>query len=341
MYSSLMKLKKSSLCFLLVSLILSSCGGSSNNPNTDDGSGDTDTDYRQLMRNFVQDISSYAKGLHAGFIIIPQNGHALLTDDGTASGEVSAAYVAAIDGVGREDLFYGYDQDDEATPDSENSAMTAFMDIATDNGVQVLATDYCSTHSYMDDSYQQNEDRGYISFAADQRDLNNIPEYPAEPHNVNELDVSSLSDAKNFLYIINTDGYSSKSDFIDDVALTNYDLVLIDLYFEGSEELTADDVTALKTKANGGERLVIAYMSIGEAEDYRSYWQSDWNTDLPSWVMEENKDWPGNYKVQYWDDEWQEIIYGNNSSYLKNIIAAGFDGVYLDIIDAYEYFEED
>jgi len=44
--------------------------------------------------------------------------------------------------------------------------------------------------------------------------------------------------------------------------------------------------------------------------------------------------------VQYWDTEWQEIIYGNSESYLKKIIDAGFDGVYLDIIDAFEYFED-
>lgn len=34
-----------------------------------------------------------------------------------------------------------------------------------------------------------------------------------------------------------------------------------------------------------------------------------------------------------------EIIYGNNNSYVKKILDAGFDGVYLDIIDAFEYFE--
>ena len=34
-----------------------------------------------------------------------------------------------------------------------------------------------------------------------------------------------------------------------------------------------------------------------------------------------------------------QIIYGNNNSYLEKILDAGFDGVYLDIIDAFEYFE--
>jgi len=84
---------------------------------------------------------------------------------------------------------------------------------------------------------------------------------------------------------------------------------------------------------------VLSYMSIGEAEDYRYYWQPTWNTSKPEWLESENPDWPGNFKVKYWYKSWQEIIYGNNGSYLKKIIDAGYDGVYLDIIDAFEYFE--
>ena len=54
---------------------------------------------------------------------------------------------------------------------------------------------------------------------------------------------------------------------------------------------------------------------------------------------EENPEWSGNYKVRYWYKEWQNIIYGNDSSYTKRILDSEFDGVYLDIIDAFEYFE--
>ena len=56
-------------------------------------------------------------------------------------------------------------------------------------------------------------------------------------------------------------------------------------------------------------------------------------------MEQENPDWAGNYKVRYWDPEWQTIISGAPDSYLGKIQAAGFDGVYLDIIDAFEYFE--
>ena len=43
--------------------------------------------------------------------------------------------------------------------------------------------------------------------------------------------------------------------------------------------------------------------------------------------------------MRHRDPQWQEIIYGNDNSYVKKILDAGLDGVYLDIIDAFEYFE--
>ena len=58
----------------------------------------------------------------------------------------------------------------------------------------------------------------------------------------------------------------------------------------------------------------------------------------PPWLGRSNPDWLDNYKVRFWDPGWQKIIYGTPDSYLDKIIADGYDGVYLDIIDAYEYW---
>jgi cysteinyl-tRNA synthetase len=80
-------------------------------------------------------------------------------------------------------------------------------------------------------------------------------------------------------------------------------------------------------------------MSVGEAEDYRYYWRSEWKKDPPGWLDEENPEWEGNYKVHYWDTEWHSILYRSEGAYIDRILDAGFDGVYLDLIDAYEYYE--
>ncbi|MEE9580406.1 MAG: endo alpha-1,4 polygalactosaminidase [Nitrosomonadaceae bacterium] len=331
------------LCVIMFGLI-AIVGSNGGNSGTDDGNNSdngtpTEIGYKQEMRDFVQGISIYSKGLKPGFIIIPQNGHELLTENGEEAGTPASDYLNAIDGVGREDLFYGYNDDNVPTPESDRNYMIAFMDIVENNGVEVLVTDYCWTQSYIDDSYNQNIAKGYISFAAEHRELDNIPTYPATPYDVNATNITSLAEAKNFLYLLNPGSYSTKTAFLSAIQGTNYDVIITDLFYEGTEELTSSEVTTLKIKANGGTRIVIAYMSIGEAENYRYYWQSDWAIDPPVWLAEENPDWSGNYKVRYWYEDWQNIIYGNNDSYLKKIIDAGFDGVYLDIIDAFEYFE--
>ena len=294
-------------------------------------------DYRQEMRDFVQDISTYAKNKHANFIIIPQNGIELTTTNGEPEGNISTVYLRAIDGVGQESLLYGYHGDNKATPSTERGWLHGFLDTVEGNGIEVLVTDYCWTHSYINDSHNKNNQRGYISFAADHRGLDNIPIYPDKPFNENDNSITSLDEVRNFLYLIDPFSYPDKDSFIQSVSETNYDTVIIDLFYD--EQLTSDDISMLKTKANGGSRLAIAYMSIGEAEDYRYYWQPGWDTNPPSWLDNEDPNWPGNYYVQYWNETWQNIIFGSDESYLDKIIETGFDGVYLDIIDAFEYFE--
>ncbi|MBN2406332.1 MAG: endo alpha-1,4 polygalactosaminidase [Elusimicrobia bacterium] len=297
-------------------------------------------DYRQDMRDFVKKISDYSRNLDGDFIVIPQNGQELVTLDGTETGRPAAKYLGAIDGVGREDLFYGYEKDNSPTDEEDTEYMKAFLDVAEENGLTILVTDYCSDKSSVLRSYEENGESGYISFAADSRELDGIPGYPEAPFNSNDDDIKDLADAENFLYLLNPDSYGSKGDFLRDLRATDYDILIIDLYFQGEDILTASDVRSLKKKDNGSDRLVIAYMSIGEAEDYRYYWDEDWNDHPPYWLCRENPDWVGNYKVMYWADEWQDIICGGDDSYLERIIGAGFDGVYLDIIDAFEYFEE-
>jgi cysteinyl-tRNA synthetase len=201
----------------------------------------------------------------------------------------------------------------------------------------VLVTDYCSSHSNIDDSYAKNSDKEYVSFAAESRELDALPTYPEAPFNQNTGNITQISDAKNFLYLINPESFASKSAYINALMGTTHDLLIIDAFYNGAA-LTAADISILKNQRER-TRMVIAYMSIGEAEDYRYYWLSSWSSNPPSWIAAENPEWEGNYKVRYWDPSWQGIIFGSDSSYCGRIISAGFDGVYLDIIDAFEYFE--
>lgn len=297
-------------------------------------------DVKQEMRDLVQDISAYAKGINSNFVIIPQNGVEIVSTTGDDTGSPDMDYISAIDGIGQEDLFYGYDTDDQATPSAANDWIRFFLDLAKNSGsVRIMVTDYCSTQSKMENSYSENSAHGYLSFAADQRELDNIPTYPAPIYNENADVITNLQSARNFLYLIAPDNqYATKQEFVDAVKDTNYDYIIMDFYYNG-EAFSTTQIEELKQKANGGRRLLICYMSIGEAEDYRYYWKSTWTVGNPSFIEKENPNWQGNYVVRYWDQDWQDVIFGNDISYLRNIIDAGFDGVYLDVIDAFEHFE--
>lgn len=296
-------------------------------------------DYREEMRRFVIAISQYGKKFDKNFIVIPQNGLELITKDGSASGELQQGYLREVSAVGAESLFYGYSGDDEPTSADASKYMLKLCRLYVQNGVRVLVTDYCSAVSNVGTSYRRNQENGFLSFAADKRNLTAVPKYPNAPYNVNCNDIKTVLDAENFLYLINSEKFSTKQQFIDTLKNTDYDIIIMDL-FHFEKAYTSAEIRELKTKRNGGKRLVICYMSIGEAEDYRYYWDSGWETGKPAWLAEENPHWKGNYVVKYWDADWQKIITGNDGSYQKKILDAGFDGVYLDIIDAFEYFEK-
>lgn len=103
----------------------------------------------------------------------------------------------------------------------------------------------------------------------------------------------------------------------------------------GDEEYSRPEIEGLK-HSPGGEKVVLSYISIGEAENYRYYWEDNWRPGRPGWLDESNPNWENNYKVRFWDSDWQAVVF----AYLDRIIAAGFDGAYLDIIDGYEYYAE-
>jgi cysteinyl-tRNA synthetase len=298
---------------------------------------DSVSNAKQKMRDFVIDISQYAKAKNSNFNVIPQNGIELVSMDGESTTVSNAAYLNAIDANGQEDLLYGYDNDDQATPVATTLYLKDFLNLSKNSEKKILAIDYCSTVSKMSSSYLENNKSGYVSFAADHRELNNIPTTPV--YQENTFVITTMSQVKNFLYLINPEKYTTKAAFINAVTATNYDLVIMDLYFNDGTPFTKAEISSLKYKSNGGKRLVISYMSIGEAENYRFYWQNSWNSSKPNWFDAENPDWKGNFKVKYWEPEWKKIIYGNDNSYVKKILDAGFDGAYLDIIDAFEYYE--
>ena len=122
---------------------------------------------------------------------------------------------------------------------------------------------------------------------------------------------------------------------------TNYDVIIMDAFYH-SELLTRAEVEGLKTKANGGKRLVIACIllrshiflllfssflllatnsftmtfsltceidvNIGAAENFRHYWQKDWKLHNPKFLKKPYEGYHEEMWVKYWTPEWRAII---------------------------------
>lgn len=153
---------------------------------------------------------------------------------------------------------------------------------------------------------------------------------------------AQLPTPKSLAYVLQADSFAkTKASAVQRLAASGRDWIVLDADFSGNVPWTRTDLDSIRAARPG--RRIICYVSIGEAEDYRPYWKKNWlkngklTPDAPDWLVEENPDWEGNYKVKYWAKGWQQIML----PVIDSVMAAGFDGVYLDIVDGFEFFEQD
>ena len=157
-----------------------------------------------------------------------------------------------------------------------------------------------------------------------------------EPEAPAPADPASLEDVEFFAYQIQEQHLDSA---IDEIVESDYDLIIIDQTrsIVGEEDYdSAADVAAIQTSpgTNVGRKIVVCYVDVGEAESYRVYWEDDWEVGDPEWIVAPDPDgWDENYPVAYWDDEWRDIMYG----VFDSIVEDGYDGAYLDWLEAYEF----
>lgn len=144
-------------------------------------------------------------------------------------------------------------------------------------------------------------------------------------------------------------GYQLNGMSIDEAARSPYDLLVVDATtgLASGKPFTRAEVERLKRKPDGSRRIVVSYLSVGEAEDYRpDYFTPEYMTeDAPDWLLQENKDWKGNRLIRFCNQGWQLTILGDEDgrnvynsidpSPLYRLIELGFDGIYLDRVDVY------
>jgi polysaccharide biosynthesis protein PelA len=97
----------------------------------------------------------------------------------------------------------------------------------------------------------------------------------------------------------------------------DYDVVVLDSdYTHSIAELLEDG------------KIVLAYLSAGEVSKQRPYFA---DAQRDKYLLDENKNWPGSYKVDLRDKRWTERIV---QDLIPDFLRAGFSGVFLDTLDS-------
>ncbi|MBN1993420.1 MAG: endo alpha-1,4 polygalactosaminidase [Anaerolineae bacterium] len=295
----------------------------------------------QEMIWLVGDIAGFGRDRQPEFMVIGHNAAELINLDETG------ALLAALDAIAQEEIWFG-----RAGATSDSEAYLEPLTQAHTKGKVILTLDYTAGDD-ADRVYETSRALGFVPLVVDKLfgryvtydewQLKMQEEAMAEATAEAMVEPTPLPPR---LAAVQSFLYQLQNINLDAVGQTGYDLVVMDYATEKNDEtfpFTSTEIEALR-HSPGGEKIVVSYMSIGEAETYRPYWNPQWDADndgqpdeeAPAWLDIENPDWVGNYKVRYWEPEWQAIIF----DYTDRLLDAGFDGAYLDIIDAYAYYEE-
>ena len=109
---------------------------------------------------------------------------------------------------------------------------------------------------------------------------------------------------------------------------------------DGLETLQAYDLAIIQPETLNTEQLkelrdsgtlIVAYLSLGEAESYRPWFKKV----KPDWILGENKNW-GSLFVDVGQTGWQKLMIEQAGIYL----ASGFDGIFLDTVDTVDAFPQ-
>jgi cysteinyl-tRNA synthetase, unknown class len=102
--------------------------------------------------------------------------------------------------------------------------------------------------------------------------------------------------------------------------LANFDVVDIDVE-EGAANYNAADVAQLKQRG----AVVLAYLNVGSAEPFRSYWSR-----VQPFVLAQYPGWP-EYYMDVSKPGFRQVLLG---TVVPQLLAKGVDGLFLDNVDA-------
>lgn len=305
-------------------------------------------DFREAMRTLVQNLSTYARSLKPGFIVVAENGLDLATKPDFQDNTLlfpARTFTRAIDGTLEPDLLKKLTPPSVKEAAKESPALSAARAILSTNvetanslGLTIFDLEFATKPQDIDRAYAQAHAKKFVPFVADNPILGRVPPYPKLAYNANPKSLDDLKQATNFIYIANAQGFGSTNDFVQALSYTNHDIVITNV-FHGRTPLSKLDVERLKYKKLGARRLVLAEVDVSTVATYNFLWQPNWGMNDPAFVNVPLRDDPDRYRITYWDPAWHSLLYGGTASYLYGVMDLGFDGVVLKGVDGWRYFE--
>ncbi|WP_427169840.1 endo alpha-1,4 polygalactosaminidase [Fusobacterium nucleatum] len=286
----------------------------------------TNTIYKERMKDFIKEIRNNTEKEK---IIITQNGNELYF----RNGKIDREFFNITNGTTQESLYYGdvLKFNVSTAKGLKNELLELILPIRKE-GKPFFIINYGKGEKKREFLKKEDSKTKLVSELLPSFNTDKLYETIED---YNDEDINSLNEVKNFLCLLNPENFSNIDEYYQALKNTNYDLLLIEVSYANTF-FTKEQIEELKIKNNGGKRIVIAYLSIGEAEDYRFYWKKKWKKKKPNWIIKENENWEGNYIVKYWIPEWKNII----KEYQKKLDEIGVDGYLLDTVDTYQYFED-
>lgn len=113
---------------------------------------------RASMIAFVKALAALARSLKPGFLIVPQNAEALLTD---------ASYRAVIDGLGKEDLLFGDDVNQQPNDSKSIVSNVVRLKLLTADHKPVFVVEYLDAPQEVERARKRLERYAFIPYFAD------------------------------------------------------------------------------------------------------------------------------------------------------------------------------
>ena len=112
-------------------------------------------DVRQKMRDFIIKLTTYMRSKKPDVAILVQNAEELLDNK---------AYIAAIDGIAKEDLLYGITHREERNKSDDVSESTALLKSAQVSGKKIFVIEYLTRAGYIADAKKRLDELGFVMY---------------------------------------------------------------------------------------------------------------------------------------------------------------------------------